>query len=214
MLWPSMLLAVSLHFLRHCTWISRILINFNFQIFSLKKVAHFLSSSEWGNTLWSLSLFILHRNAKVQTYCVLYKQNVDRTYSTQKLILYFEEVIIWSSITDLMNASPANSSVNTVQHAKIDGAVASKSSVPRAALLTDQWSCMVCTMQQQRLCVFCAWSVPRWYKRIREWKLTSLELRVPRQLHVTRRGIRRISVWRYVCCNTSILGVRNWVKLL
>jgi hypothetical protein len=34
---------------------------------------------------------------------------------------------------------------------------------------------VVCAIQQQRGCVFCAWSVPRGYKRIREWNFTSLE---------------------------------------
>jgi hypothetical protein len=33
-----------------------------------------------------------------------------------------------------------------------------------------RWRC-------SRGCVFCAWSVPRGYERIREWELTSLEFR-------------------------------------
>jgi hypothetical protein len=35
---------------------------------------------------------------------------------------------------------------------------------------------VVCATQQKN-CVFCAWSVPRGYERIREWELTSLEFR-------------------------------------
>jgi hypothetical protein len=40
-------------------------------------------------------------------------------------------------VTDLMNALPGNSSVNTVQHATIDEAVSSMTSAPRPVLVTD-----------------------------------------------------------------------------
>jgi hypothetical protein len=36
---------------------------------------------------------------------------------------------------------------------------------------------VVCAMQQKSGCVFCAWSVPRGYERIREGELISLEFR-------------------------------------
>jgi hypothetical protein len=41
-------------------------------------------------------------------------------------------------VTNLIDALPGNSSVNTVQHATVDEAVFSISSAPRPALLTDQ----------------------------------------------------------------------------
>jgi hypothetical protein len=44
----------------------------------------------------------------------------------------------YNIVTDLINALPGNSSVNTVQYAIIDEAVFSMSSVPRPVLVTDQ----------------------------------------------------------------------------
>jgi hypothetical protein len=42
------------------------------------------------------------------------------------------------TVTDLINALPSNSSVNTIQQATIDEAVFSMSSAPRLVLVTDQ----------------------------------------------------------------------------
>jgi hypothetical protein len=48
---------------------------------------------------------------------------------------------IWILLTDLINALPSNSSVNTVLHVIIDEAVFSMSSAPRQVLVTDQRTC-------------------------------------------------------------------------
>jgi hypothetical protein len=70
---------------------------------------------------------------------------------------------------------PGNSHLNTVQHATVDEAVFSVSSAPLPILLTDQWTrsltCdtyFLCGLRHATIggCVFCAWSVPRVYKKI------------------------------------------------
>jgi hypothetical protein len=56
--------------------------------------------------------------------------------------LIYEQTMLstYNIVTDLINALPGNSSVNTVQHATIDEAVFSMSSAPRPVLVTDQWT--------------------------------------------------------------------------
>jgi hypothetical protein len=88
--------------------------------------------------------------------------------------------------TDLINAVPGNSSVNTVQHATIDEAVVSMSSAPRPVLVTDQW-----TRNLTRDTVFSVGSVPMNYKSFQNnregrpgglsWGFSSV-----REAHVTR----------------------------
>jgi hypothetical protein len=58
-------------------------------------------------------------------------------------------------VTDLINALPGNSSVNTVKHATIDEDVFSMLSAPRSSLLTDQ------STRSLTRNVFSLWSVPR-----------------------------------------------------
>jgi hypothetical protein len=56
-----------------------------------------------------------------------------------KHILYeYGKPSLINNVTDLINALPGNSSVNTVQHATIDEAVFSMLSAPRPVLVTDQ----------------------------------------------------------------------------
>jgi hypothetical protein len=81
---------------------------------------------------------------------------------------------------------PGNISLNMVQHATIDKAVFFMSTAPPPMLLTDQSSlsltrgtCFLFSLRRATTegCVFCVWSVPRGYERIREWDLTGLEPR-------------------------------------
>jgi hypothetical protein len=68
-------------------------------------------------------------------------------------------------LTDLINALPGNSSVNTVQHATIDEAVFSMSSAQHPALLTDKSTrnetrdtCFLCGLRHatiEGLCFLC-----------------------------------------------------------
>jgi hypothetical protein len=91
----------------------------------------------------------------------------------------------WISIvTDLINALPGNSSVNMVQHATIDEAVFS----------------VRCPCRED----------------IRDYGNGNwLKVRSSRgNSSVARRRIRRLSVWRYMRCSISILGVCNLVRLL
>jgi hypothetical protein len=74
------------------------------------------------------------------------------------------------TVTDLINALPGNSSLNTVQHARVNEAEFSMSSAPCPVLLTDK-------LTRNVTLVFCACSVPRRCKRIWEWELTSFESR-------------------------------------
>jgi hypothetical protein len=59
------------------------------------------------------------------------------------------------AVTDLINALPGNSSVNTVKHATIDEAVFSMLSASRSSLLTDQ------STRSLTRNVLSLWSVPR-----------------------------------------------------
>jgi hypothetical protein len=77
------------------------------------------------------------------------------------------------TVTNLMNALPGNSSVNTVQHATVDEAVLSTSSAPRPVLVTDQWTrsltrdtCFLCGLRHakiERLCFLCVVRAERIY---------------------------------------------------
>jgi hypothetical protein len=130
----------------------------------------------------------------------------------------------WRTITDLINALPGNSYVNTVQHATIDEAVFSMLSSSRPMLITDQWTrsltrdtCFLCSLRHAkivRLCFLCVVSTERRWENAgtgTDWTWVS---KLQGNSSVARRKIRTFSVWRYMCCSTSIFGVCNLVRLL
>jgi hypothetical protein len=120
-------------------------------------------------------------------------------------------------LTDLINALPGNSSVNTVKHATIGEAVFSMSSAPHPVPVTDQWTrsptrntCFLCGFRHAKIEGLCFLCVVR-AERIWENRGIGIDwTRVPKyqgKSSVARRRIRRLSVLRYMCCSTSILGV-------
>jgi hypothetical protein len=73
-------------------------------------------------------------------------------------------------VTDLINALPGNSSVNTVQHAIIEEAVFSADPTDAPTDLLDS---------EHEICVYCrSMSVPRLYNEVTEFVQGSYELRV------------------------------------
>jgi hypothetical protein len=104
-----------------------------------------------------------------------------------------------------INALPGNSSINTPRYAqttigRILYLVARQQSASQwTCKIVIMWLvfCVACAMQYYN-CVFCAWSVPRGYERIREWELTWLEFR----------NSKRTAVWpeeesKYLVCDVT-----------
>jgi hypothetical protein len=160
----------------------------------------------------------------VYTRILCSSNRVNHMLCYNHFIILFRILNTGNIVTVLIYALPDNSSVNTVQYATLDETGFSMSSAPRPVLVTDQWTsslkhdvCFLCSLPHattEGLCFLCVVRA----ERICENTGMGIDFAwVPKlqgNSNVARRRIRRLSVWRYICCRTLILGVCNLVKML